>query len=284
MKKWLTLIYIIVLISLISLISVALLKEYKEILYTIPQIKNYTVNNERIKFEAYSNKSDSEIKYVNNNIYNLLLEDQEIVLKNVNVNEYEYKGYYLYVIEADNFNKNETINSKSCILEIENLNGIYRLNIGSFSILNTKGYELLGVDDFYGSYSYLNGSLFLVGINIELSNNYSYINNLSVGGFTTSINKLIQFEKKYPNEMNIISSMPEYDPFKKYEDERVNLKSNTMFIPISYTLNLYMIKEGYITFLIDDKKFYLDCFSFIANELDINLYSNYKEEVMYVSD
>lgn len=284
MKKWLITIYSLAIIMLGVLIVFSLGKEDKELLYTIPQIKSFTTNDQKIQFEIYSTKPDSAIKYSENNLYNLVLDKQEVILNNVEVTQLDGNGYYVYIIEVDNFNNNNTINSRKCNLEIINSKGVYRANIGSLSILDTKEYELLGVDDLYASYSYFNGSLFLVGINITFSNKYNVLNNMKIGNYAQSINDLVVFEKKYGNEMNIISSIPKYNPLIKTEGLDLDLKSTTLFIPISYVNDLLMIKSGYITFELDNKKYYLDTFAFIANELDMNMYSNYLKEISYASN
>lgn len=285
MRKWLILVYSIAFLSLCGIIILSLLRSSDELLYTIPQIKSFTNNNEKIKLEIYSNKPKSSIKYVENNLYNLILDDQEVILNDVEIEQIECNGYYLYIIKALNFNKdNETLISKKCILEIINQKGKYTFNIGSLSILSTEGYELIGVDDFYASYSYIDGNLFLVGVNIELSNSFKALNEMKIGSFTSSINSLIQHNKKYPNEMNIISSIPSYNAISRINNENVAISSNIMFIPISYTYKLYMLKEGYITFKIDDKAYYLDTFSFIANELDMNQYKTLLKEGEYASN
>ena len=84
--------------------------------------------------------------------------------------------------------------------------------------------------------------------------------------------------------MNIISSIPSYNAISRINNENVAMSSNIMFIPISYTYKLYMLKEGYITFKIDDKAYYLDTFSFIANELDMNQYKTLLKEGEYASN
>lgn len=284
MKKWLIITYTILLSVMIFIISFSLFSVKEENLYTIPQIKSFTDNDELIRFELYSNKPDSDVKYVENNIYKLILDSQEIILNNVNVEEVYEDGYYLYIITADNFNKNNiTLNSRKCNLEIINSKGTYYLNLGSISILNTENIQLLGVDSFYASYSYINGSLFLVGLNIILSKSYDILKEVSIGGYARSINSLIQENKLYQNEMNISSSIPDYTAIMNFENEQLKLNSNTLFIPISYVGTIKMIKSGYIILILDDIIYYLDTFNFISNDINMNNYLSNLKEVKYVA-
>lgn len=252
---------------------------YEE-MYVLPQHKSYVYSNDRkMSFEIYSENKDSLIKYPEKNQYNLLFDNNIMILSNVTVDVVKQQNIYVYIIEADIFEISEEVFIKqNVILNIINTSYSLNLDIGSIAILNPKTYKLLSVNDLYASYSYINGSLELVGINVKFSDIHKKINNISIGSYAYANLKLAS-PYGLNNEIDILQSIPNYNILNKYEKYSILLdNNNTYFIPICYP-KLLTITQGYILFEIDDSKFYFDTFSFIVNKLE---YQEYKDKMVKV--
>lgn len=275
MLKKLSLIFLIfgIIIGFIIVIYISNKKDISDEYYTILENKSYVIkDNRRINFTIYSKKDESLITYEKENKYYLILEDMTYLLEDVTINKYDLDDIYLYKLDAKLPLLPKSISS-TLYLRIDNLRFSLLLNYGTISLLNPKEYELLSVDDLYASYSVINGIKRIVGINITLSNNYTILENLSIGNYAKGYLSKVIFEEKLNYEIDIYDYLKEYKYNQIEENYRVNLKSKTLFIPISQK-NDYITKEGYLTFLLDKKKYYLDTFSFMIGELDINTYDN----------
>lgn len=285
MLKKLSVIFIIVgvIIGFIIVIMISNKKDIKDDYYTILENKSYVMKeNRRITFTIYSKKSESLITYESENKYYLLLDNMTYNLEDVIINKYDLDDLYLYKIEAKLPNLAESISS-SLYLKIVNPKFSLTLNYGTISLLNPKGYELISLDDLYGSYTVINGIKRICGINITLTNKYQILDELMIGKYTKGYLSKTIYDEKLPYEINIYEYIDAYKYNSIEKNYRISLKSNTLFIPLT-SKNDYITKEGYITFLLDKKKYYLDTFSFMVGDLDLKTYENLltKGEISYV--
>ena len=94
--------------------------------------------------------------------------------------------------------------SKESILEIKNQKFILTLKYGAFSILNPISYSLLSISNLYGTYTYMNQSLILSGINITLTKDYDYMSSLRIGN-TSKLSQPIMLKSNAVNFDDVFS-------------------------------------------------------------------------------
>ena len=252
--------------------------------YALPQAKSYVnASGRKMTFEIYSNNDKSLIKYPNKNIYTIKFNDSFYTLNNVNVDILKQDEMYVYVIESDVIDTAcELLSNDNTILEITNSKYKMSFNIGNLSILTPQNYKLLSIDDLYGSYSYVNGSLELVGININFSNKHTTLQNINIGGY--AIGDLANtLDYLQANEINILELIPSYNILKINKLDNLKLNDTSYFIPINYP-RLLSITQGFILFEIDNESYYLDTFSFIVNKLEYKDYKNKLKVIEVVYD
>ena len=277
MKK----IYILILFILLSLIIIIIYfncsRNEFDSFYAIKESKGYILKDDRkMHIDIYSKLEKSLISYNDKNIYQIKDKNEIYNLENVNVETSKIDDLYVNRINADLINTtNENLIIEDAILLIKNESYSLKIHIGYISILNPINYELLSFNKYYGSYSYLNGSLELVGINLELTDKFNILSNFWVNNYAKGNLKNILFNL-YENEINIKDLIPSYNPYYMNDDE-IKLKNNILFIPISY-INILMIKEAYITLNLDGEDFYIDHFNFINNFINYNDYKELLEE------
>ena len=272
MKK-ITLFLALLFVLLSGIIYLGCKRGNLELYYVLPQAKSYVNDNEKMNFEIYSNTDDSIIKYSNKNTYNLIFDDSVHTLTNVIVDVIKQNKMYLYIIESDLIDiVGDKFTKQDCILQISNYKYSLSVNVGNLSILDSNKYKLLSINNLYGSYSYVNGSLELVGINIKFSNDLNKINNIKIGDYAVGdLDNILEYN--LPNEINILDEIPNYDILKEFKSNELILNDKEYFIPITYP-KLLTITKGYILIEGDNENYYLDRFSFIVNELDFNEYKN----------
>ena len=273
---------IIFIIALIGLVGCFILlclyskgKNYKEEFYTIKESKSYVIDDEReMVFNIYSTTKESYITFVEKNTYSLILDDLELELNNIRIKEYSLNDMTLIKIYArvPNITESEISYPNSTLL-IENQNYSLSLDLGDISFLNSKYYSLISFQDLYGSYSYINSTLQLVGLNITLTNKYEYIQQIRIGGYSYGTLSKAQKDTKYENEVDIKTIVPSYNVNKIEESYLLSMMSKTYFIPISHKLN-NMLKGGYIILKIDNQYCYIDTFDFMVNDLDSIMYKD----------
>lgn len=278
MKKLLIVIYVLA-VSFGALIFIGYRRTSEEFYYYLPQAKSYVYKEDRkMNFEIYSNSDDSIIRYVENNEYRIKSNDETYILTNVSVDMVKQENIYLYIIEADVLNlPYELFEFIDAQLEISNSKFILKFKIDFLSILNPNTIELISINDLFGSYSYVNGSLELVGLNIKFGDNYRKLDRISVGNYTVS-NLTFVLDYMLDNEINILDSIPNYNIINNENNGSLIISDSSFFIPLNYP-KLLNITEGYILFEIDEKLYYFDTFSFIVNDL---LYFDYKDKMKLV--
>lgn len=267
MKK----IFIIILISIIALLSlevyISFNRNSEEKLYILPQAYGYKyADDRRLVINVYTNKKNSMLQYQEENQYIISGENLYYTLENVNVKMIKQNEMYQMKISAD-------LPEVECDLdsfEFIAINEAYKVafNAGSLYISQMKDYELLSIKKYYPSYGYVNGSLHLLGLNIELFNIYETLSELTVNSYARGTLNQALVNVELENEIDIKKYIPSYD-VNVVSYDSLALKSNKYFIPLGYQ-NIKFIKEGITTLELDSKRYYIDNIPFMAN--DINYY------------
>ena len=284
MKKILCLIFIIIISGIIGIYYYSENKSIKEDFYVIDSHYNFIYEeNRRYNIDLYSDSANSIIEYTNDNLYQIINDNDIYTLNDVNIQKQKVNNYYVYQLSFNIFDiGEEELILSNPILKILNQRFTLLLEIGDIYILNPINYELLNINNYYASYSYLNKSLMLTGLNIEFSDGFNTLLDMNMGPYAKGRLDLALDDTLLKNEINIKEIIPEYK-YNELDDSYLNLNSNTYFIPITYS-ELKLIKSSFITFNIDNKDYYLDYFPYIANILDLDDYKNYmkKGQMIYV--
>ena len=160
-------------------------------------------------------------------------------------------------------------------LVIINQNYKLTLKYGPISFLNPNSYKLVSLDSLYGSYMKIDKELALVGLNLKLHNNYSYLTKLRLGNICYGDLSKTKFDTLFDNIINLSSFGYNYN-YKKYDDiYSLKIESKDLFIPLGYK-ELSIIRESYIVFELDLETYYFDTFKFLNNTLDLLEYDNFK--------
>ncbi len=278
MKKVISLIIFVIIIGIVSMFYYSETKIINESFYVIDSHYSFIYeNNKRYNIDIYSDSANSIIEYVDDNIYQIVDGNDIYTLINVKIKKEKVNKYHVYQLSFDIFDigKEEKI-IENPILKITNQKYTLKLNIGDIYILKPTNYELLNINNYYASYSYLNEALMLVGLNIELNDEFNTIYELKVGNYASARLDLALKNTLLNNEINIKEVINNYR-YNELCNYNLNLEAKTYFIPITYD-NLKVIKASFITLNIDDKNYYLDYFPFITNILDLDDYKNYIRE------
>ncbi|MGM9970495.1 MAG: hypothetical protein ACI35S_08895 [Anaeroplasma sp.] len=252
-------------------------KEINEEFSTIVEAKSYVIEpNRQISFSVYTKNKNSLIIYSDKNTYTLILDSNSFLLENVTISQFPISSYYLIKIYADipMVTKTECY-AENAYLLIKNQKFSVSLNVGTMSFLSSNLYQLISIDSLSGSYSYINGELELVGINIEFSNNYNTLQEIRIGNTGYGILSKSIKGACFNNEIEILNIIPSYS-IKYTNHEFLSLQKDKYFIPIGYN-SLYLIRGGYLVIKLDGKNYYIDTFDFMVNELEI---SNYEKKIV----
>ena len=283
MKK---LVLIIFSINIISIVILYLYSNQKRInldFYSLYEAKGLVMEEDReISFDFYSYKKDVIVSDVNKNEYILVLDNMRVKLEGVRINSYSIKdNLYLFKLYAKmpilKIDKEGEYSSNKQNLVIINQNYTLTLEYGPISFLDPKHYKLVSLDSIYGSYMKLDNELTLVGLNIRLHNDYSYLTKLRLGNICFSDLSKAKFDSLFDNIINMSSFGYNYN-YKKYDDiYSLEIESKDIFIPLGYK-DLSIIRESYIIFELDLKKYYFDTFKFMNNTLDLDEYETFKRK------
>lgn len=269
----------LVVLAIAGIITIIVYSNHKKVnegYHTVLESKSYVYDEgRRMSFTVYSNTYNTLLRDTKNNNYVLKLGSLSYELENVEVQRYKLEDVTLLKIYADIPYTSKTISSDNAKLLILTAKYQLELKIGSLSILNTDEYELLGVHTLYGTYSYIDGLKVLVGINIKFSKSYTTMKDLMVGEFAYgNLGQSIE-SNNMPYEIKISDYIPNYNIYRVERSAGIDVSDYTYFIPLNY-ITVGCIRESYITVVLDDKKYYFDCFSFMTNEFD---YSEYKDKM-----
>lgn len=286
---------IILLISILSLgllSAILVISKTKNVViedkyYSIPKIMTYNKDDKIMSFDIYINNENNIIEFINQNSYYLKNNNNSYKL-NVNsidkkINSYyNEEQFYKYSINCDilNISDNDIFLDK-CYINISNEKYNLSCFIGSIKIYKEIT-EKLEFSDLYGNYSYINNELHFIGFTIKLDNKYQQLNNIELANCNGLLN-YIEKDVLYDSQRNIEDLL--YNPISDKNNLsifKLTAKQNYYYIPINYN-NLYLFNEGTIIFTIDNKKYYLEHFIFLANEILINDYNNIlsKGEIIY---
>ena len=281
MKKGWIISFIVLIILVVGVCIYSNNKTVEQKFYTVPCAKSYIYDESRtISIDVYSTIKDPYIVYKEKNEYYLTSIDIEYSLDINSIDINKQEDVYLITLTAK-MPKINNLHLKNVYLKIINKKYTLNCSIGSLDILYPEEYKLLSIDKLYGSYSYINNALHLVGVNIIFNSSPETIDNFMVGttgyGYINSISEAI-----YENEIEIKSIIPSYNAL--YSNEKVSYKpkGNKFFIPIGYN-KIILIKEGYMTLKINGELFYIDTFSFLASDIILKDYISYAKlgEIKY---
>ncbi|MBR6072630.1 MAG: hypothetical protein IKP77_07375 [Acholeplasmatales bacterium] len=279
MKKIIIVLYLISIVGISGLFFYGLSKPIKMKYYTIRENLSYVYEKGRkMTFNVYSEANNPMIIYPEYNAYTLRLDNLSFTLENVRCDLIKSTDINVIKISADmpELTDSEII-SKSCILDI--INGEYslKLDVGTFSMINSKYYENLMLDNLSGSFSSVNGYFNLVGINIGLSSMKEYMKEFRIGGYSFGILSKIKSRVSYESEINIYDVIPDYIETKIDNNYVFGIKDKEMFIPIGYKMS-YLTRSGYIVVEFEDKKFYFDNFPFMTTDPVYSKYNKFLTE------
>ena len=276
--------YILLLSFAVIFIGVLYLSSFKSStnqFKTIYQSYGYVYKEgKKMEFDLYSKDNASAIENVNNNSYYLSSLDIRISLNEVEVTKQKVGNYQLYKISCSIIKPIEEeliINDVKLIIETNEFT--LDIILGGLSIYNGN-LEQLSFNDVYASYTYINNSLILCGINVGLNDDYKRISNLTINGVSFTDTSMIVDGSFYGNEVEIRNIIPNYQynsilrSFRKIETKK-------LFIPVTYK-ELIVIKGGYIIITLDGIDYLINEFDFIFNDLDINNYDKYIKESINV--
>ncbi len=246
--------------------------------YSIPKIMTYNKDDTNMYFDIYINNKNNIIEYINQNTYYLKNNNDSYKLNVISIDKiissyYNEEQYYKYTLNCDILNifGNDIFLDK-CYINIQNDKFNLTCFVGTIKIYNDV-IEKLEFSDLYGNYSYVNNELHFVGFTIKLDNKYKQLNNIEIGNCYGLLN-YIEKDVLYDSQRNIedLSYSPVNDK-NNLSSYKLTAKQNYYYIPVSYS-NLYLFNEGTIILIIDNKKYYLEHFIFLANDILINDYNN----------
>lgn len=251
--------------------------------YTIPRILTYHYeDNKRMSFEIFINNDNSLVEFPEKNSYFLIynnssyqLSDVEITKEKNNVSKEEV--FYKYTITSNllSFSKEDII-FNSCVLRIKNDTFTLECPIGYVAIYR-KEYPELDFTDLYGNYAYIEGELHLVGITIQLENSYHALKKVLIGPAYVSLQHI---EKDILHDSECLEGSLKHTVMAEKmveEDFLLNAKQNYYFLPVSYS-NLALFTSGCILLDIDGKTYYIEDFTYLANDISLSDYNQTKKE------
>lgn len=285
MKKFVLGITISACIALITIFVLSKNKnvENEDIYYTIPRNLSYHYEkNKKMSFDIFMNNESSLIEFPEENSYFLVEEQNSYQLNGVEVRkEKDYISsenvFYKYTITCDLLHLlEEDMIFKDCYLQIQNDTFTLEVYIGYVEIFNEE-YSPLVFTDLYGNYAYVQGELHLIGITIQLDSSYKRLKQVIIGNAFVPLSYIEQ-DQLYDSERLESSLKHSVIMDKKSQEEySLNSKQNYYFMPISYP-KLALITSGCVVLEIDGEKYYIEDFTYLANDISIASYPHIKRE------
>ncbi|MDE7264436.1 MAG: hypothetical protein K2N64_07230 [Anaeroplasmataceae bacterium] len=285
MKRIIFGITITMLIFLITIFVLSLKKNVSatECFYTLPRIMTYNYHKDKeMSFEIFINNQHSLIEFPEKNKYYIEDEKNSFPLTNVRIEkklDYINKEevFYKYIVIANLLSfLEENIILKNCKIRIENESYTFLGTLGYLAIYK-ENYIPLEFYDLYGYYTYIENELHLIGITIQLSTCYKKLHTAHIGPAYVQNSKI---EKDHLYESEIPSSKLRHS-FVEEETEQndfsLTARQGYYFLPISYP-EISLITYGCILFDIDDKTYYIEDFTYLANEISIQDYKKLSQE------
>ncbi|MDE7385285.1 MAG: hypothetical protein K2M84_05960 [Anaeroplasmataceae bacterium] len=135
----------------------------------------------------------------------------------------------------------------------------------------------LDFNDLYGNYAYINGELHMVGFTIQFNEMYKELYNVTIGPAYVDFTKIEQ-DQLYDSERLEASLKHSLIAEKKNQDHfKLKAKQNYYYMPVSYP-NLALFTAGCILIELDGKTYYIEDFTYLANDISIFDYKNSKRE------
>ena len=252
--------------------------------YSPYEASSYVYSSDRqISFDIYSKEKRPLILNKEKNTYTIKMEDLSLELEDISINAYDIGDKYLIKLYASMPDTGlDEYMSQSLELIIKNSKYTLRLPYGPISFLKEDTYSLLPINSLSGSYSYINGILTLVGINIELLGEYESLNSIRIGSNLIGTLSQVIFDKSFDSVIDINEIIPKYSISKTEYNRSLGLTSNKLFIPLGYK-TISILRFGYIVLKLDGKNYYIDTFSFMTNSLEFLDYKDLmvKGEITY---
>lgn len=284
MKKVLLIIFILLSLSITSLYIVSYKKNTGIEFYSPYEATSYVLSSDReISFDIYSKEKTPIILNINKNTYTLKMDNLSILLEDIRISSFEIDDYYLIKLYAKSPDiLFDEYHSQKTELVIENYKYKLTLPYGPISFLKEDTYKLLSIDSLSGSYSYINKTLTLVGINITLNDSYTFLNSIRIGNNVIGNLNNVVFDIEVPNIVSINEIIEDYSPTKLVSNSIIGIQSKKLFIPLGYKA-LSILRSGYMVFKLDNELYYVDTFSFMTNSLEFNSYKEFmtKGELIY---
>ncbi|MDE6408136.1 MAG: hypothetical protein K2K48_00350 [Anaeroplasmataceae bacterium] len=273
----------LILLGTIFILSKNKVPVNEDLYYTIPRILTYHYEeNKKMCFEIFGNNENTLIEFVEENSYYLVDEKSSYQLNHVEVTkEKDYSSkeatFYKYTISCGLLNiSDENIIFEDCSLKIKNESFTLECFIGYLAIYKGE-YQELDFQDLYGNYAYIQNELYMVGITIQLAQAYKELMNVSIGPAYVDLMQIEQ-DQLYDSERlegslkhSVISEKKPQDGYK------LKAKQNYYFLPISYP-NLALFTKGCILLELDGKIYYIEDFTYLANDISISNYNHSKRE------
>ena len=252
--------------------------------YSPYEAKAYLDTKDReMSFDIYTKESDSLLLNKDMNQYTLYLDNISIILDDIRVSAFNTGEYNLIRVYSNipSFIDGE-YSSDTCTLEIKNTKYTLKLKYGGISFLKEDLYPLASISGLYGSYSDMNGTLIMSGINIILSNHYSYLGSIRIGNICYGTLSSALYNVQLENICDITKVISSYNPKRVEKSHIIGLESNTLFIPLGYK-EISLLRSGYIILSLDDITYYIDTFDFMTNAYSFYDYKDMmiKGEVIY---
>ncbi|MDE5855487.1 MAG: hypothetical protein K2H06_00405, partial [Anaeroplasmataceae bacterium] len=251
--------------------------------YTIPRILTFHYEEKKtMSFEVFINNEHNLIEFVEENSYFLVDEKGTYQLNEVAVNkEKDYTSkeevFFKYTLSCTLLNlSDKDMVFKNCFLRVKNDTFSLECPIGYVAIYKNE-YQPLNFTDLYGNYAYIQGELHLIGITLQLDSAYKELNKASIGEAYVQLANIEQ-DKLYDSE-RLEASLKHSVVAEETEQMSYKLKAkqNYYFLPVSYP-NLTLFTSGCILIQIDGKTYYIEDFTYLANEISIFGYPHTKKE------
>ncbi len=269
---------LVILLTTIIIISKSKNVVIEDKYYSIPKIMTYSKDDTSMNFDIYINNENNILEFINQNTYYIKNNNDSYKLNVISIDKtinsyYNEEQYFKYTINCDILNiSDKDIYLEKCYLYIKNEKYNLSCFMGTIKIYKEVTNKL-EFSDLYGNYSYINNELHFIGLTIKLDSKYKQLNNIEIANCNGLLN-YIEKDVLYDSQRNIEDLS--YDPISDKNNisfYKLTAKQNYYYIPVSYN-NLYLFNEGTIIFTIDNKKYYLEDFIFLANEILITNYTN----------
>jgi len=270
----------IILVLIIGLFSILIINNKRIIdieFYSIPENHSYVyAKDKKMSLNVYSKTSKPLIYYENKNTYTLKLDTYTIKLDDVEIEGIEYDDYYLikYKFNIPYITDDEYISLKFDFV-ISNFKYDITLNMGTLSILNDTNFKLVNVSYLKAIYTEVDDELLLCGINLKFNNDiYNNLYELKIGSLLYANLDEYKNNLLLDSVIDIYEYIPDYDYLNIKSGNNILInKDYYIFIPINYSI-YNLVREGYITFNIDNEYYYFDSIPFLATTPKLNEFNS----------